>query len=93
MITAAATASQAGKASGWTSYAGLALVVFGATTVFGQLQGSFNDIWGVRTRSSKSGWTVLLLHRLVSFAMVLTIEFLLLISLVLTTILTSTLKR
>lgn len=93
IITAAAKSSQAEREGWWATCVGIVLVVAGATTVFGQLQGSLNDIWGVRTRPSKSGWIVLILHRLVSLAMVLTIGFLLLVSLVLTTLLTSTVKR
>jgi membrane protein len=88
-IMSAAQASQAEKESGWATALGAGLVIFGATTVFGQLQDSMNSIWGVRAKPSKSGWMVLLLHRLVSFAMVLTLAFLLLVSLVLTTLLTS----
>ena len=88
-VMAAAQASRGSHESPWATAIGVGLVVFGATTVFGQLQESMNSIWGVRAKPSKRGWLVLLLHRLVSFAMVLTVAFLLLVSLVLTTLLTS----
>src|SRR6185503_10477627 len=65
----------------------------GATSVFTQLQESLNDIWGVRAKREKRGLVKLLLRRLVSFAMVLTIGFLLLVSLVVTTVLTAGLAR
>ena len=91
MIKAAAKANQTEHDSVFATVVGVVLVLVGATTVFAQLQESLNDIWGVRTRPSKSGWTVLLLHRLISFGMVLTIGFLLLISLLLTTLLSSAL--
>lgn len=68
---------------------GVALLVAGATTVFGQLQGSLNEIWGVTAKPSRSGWIVMIMQRLISFAMVLTMGFLLLASLVLTTALTA----
>ena len=68
---------------------GIALLLVGATTVFGQLQDSLNDIWGVTSKPSRSGWVVMIVHRLISFAMVLTVGFLLLTSLVLTTALTA----
>lgn len=68
-------------------------MIFGATTVFAQLQDSMNSIWGVRAKPTKSGCVILLLHRLVSFAMVLTMAFLLLVSLFLTTVLTSVTGR
>src|ERR1044072_2863137 len=43
----------------WFSTAlGAVLLVIGATTVFGQLQQSLNDIWGVMTKPSRSGWIV-----------------------------------
>lgn len=93
MIMGAAKASQTASEGWWATVLGIVLMLVGATTVFGQLQGSFNEIWGVRTRPNKSGWLVLVLHRLLSLAMVLTLGFLLLISLVLTTLLTSALKR
>ena len=90
------TAAKASKAEGTNALStafGVALLLFGATTVFGQLQDSFNQIWGVRTKPSKSGWVVLILQRLLSLAMVLTIGFLLLVSLVLTTALTAVLGQ
>lgn len=68
---------------------GVVLLVLGATTVFGQLQGSLNDIWGVTAKPGRSGWIVLLMQRLISFAMVLTVGFLLLTSLILSTVLTA----
>lgn len=78
------------KDKGWASTAiGLGLLMLGATTVFGQLQGSLNDIWGVMAKPSRSGWVVMIVQRLISFAMVLTVGFLLLSSLVLTTALTA----
>jgi len=67
---------------------GVALLLVGATTVFAQLQESLNAIWGVMARPSRNGFVVLLVRRLLSFALVLTIGFLLLISLILTTVLT-----
>src|SRR6476620_7511692 len=71
---------------------GIVLLIFGATTVFGQLQDSLNDIWGVTAKPSKSGWLVMIMHRLISFAMVLVVGFLLLTSLVLTTALSAMVK-
>jgi membrane protein len=53
--------------------------------VFGQLQSGLNQIWHVRTKPGKSGWLLLIAQRLLSFAMVLTLGFLLLVSLVVST--------
>ena len=74
-----------------TASFGVLLLVIGATTVFSQLQDSLNEIWRVRPKKRQNGIVVLLVRRLVSFAMVLTIGFLLLVSLVLTTTLTTAL--
>jgi membrane protein len=74
------------EARGWVPAAvGLGVLLAGATTVFAQLQESLNEIWGVAARPSRNGFAVLLARRLLSFAMVLTIGFLLLVSMVLTT--------
>jgi membrane protein len=66
---------------------GLLILLIGATSVFGQLQDSLNEIWSVRASPRRSGLAVFFLQRLLSFGMVLTVGFLLLISLVLTTVL------
>jgi membrane protein len=71
---------------------GLGILLLGATTVFGQLQDSLNSIWGVMAKPSRKGWIVMLVQRLISFAMVLTVGFVLLVSLVLTTTLTALVK-
>src|ERR1035441_4208210 len=66
---------------------GIITILVGATGVFVQLQKSFNIIWEVKARPSKSGIWTLLKARLFSFGLVLTIAFLLLVSLVITAIL------
>jgi membrane protein len=93
MILKAAEASQTEGNSRLKTALGIALMIFGATTVFAQMQDSINKIWGVRAKPSERGWLILLIHRLISLAMVLTVGFLLLVSLVLTTMLTSVLGR
>lgn len=78
------------RGGGWFQTGlGAALLVIGATTVFGQLQQSLNEIWGVTAQPSRSGWIVMIVQRLVSFAMVLTVGFLLVASLIVTTALTA----
>lgn len=89
MIQSAVASSQP-QTKGWASTAlGVGLLILGATTVFGQLQDSLNSIWDVKAKPSRSGWIVMLITRLISFAMVLTVGFLLLISLLLTTALSA----
>jgi membrane protein len=60
---------------------GIGLVLFGATSVFAQLQTSLNTIWGVQLRPDRGVWQ-LVKDRLLSFAIVLAIGLLLLVSLV-----------
>ena len=71
----------------WVRMIGIITILVGATGVFVQLQKSFNIIWEVKAQPSKSGIWILVKARLFSFGLVLTIAFLLLISLVITSIL------
>lgn len=74
------------EAHGWLpAVIGSVVLLVGATTVFAQLQKSLNEIWGVAARPTRNGIVVLLVRRMLSFALVLTIGFLLLVSMVLTT--------
>jgi membrane protein len=92
VIQKAMEANQVNGDSVVSTIIGVVLLMVGATTVFGQLQGSLNEIWSVTAKPSRSGWAVMLIQRLVSFAMVVTIGFLLVSSLVLSTALTSLVK-
>lgn len=67
---------------------GIATILFGATGVFFQFQKSLNFIWDVKAEATAGIWNIIK-ARLLSFGLILTIAFLLLISLVITTILTS----
>lgn len=89
VVLKAMEAGAIGDKSAWSTAVGIGLLVVGATTVFGQLQESLNEIWGVTSKPSRSGWMVMIVQRLISFAMVLTVGFLLLTSLILTTALTA----
>jgi membrane protein len=71
---------------------GVVLLIVGATTVFAQMQASLNELWGVTATPNRSGWMVIIIQRLISFAMVLTVGFLLLTSLVLSTALSAVVK-
>ena len=63
--------------------AGFGAMVFGATTVFAQMQGALNAIWGVAPRPTRSGVFIYLKARLLSLTVVLAIGFVLLVSLLL----------
>jgi membrane protein len=78
-------AAQPGK--GWlATVIGIALALFGASGVFGQLQDALNTIWGVKPKPG-AGLLGFLRTRFLSFAMVGGICFLLLVSLILESIL------
>lgn len=63
---------------------GIGTLLFGATAVFVALQKSLNRLWEVKADPEKAGWKKVVRDRATSFGVVLTIGFLLLISLVLT---------
>jgi membrane protein len=63
---------------------GIAALLFGATTVFGQMQTSLNQFWGVKAKPSRSGLVVFLWNRLISLGLVIIIGFLLLVSFAIT---------
>jgi len=57
------------------------LLLVGATSVFVELKGSLDELWGIR-QSRRSSFSELMRTRLLSFGLVLVLAFLLLISLV-----------
>jgi len=63
-----------------SSIIGIATLIFGATGVFYQLQSILNRIWGVKV-APKRVWLKVIRARIFSFGMVLTMGFLLLVSL------------
>lgn len=67
----------------WGTIIGAVVLVIGATTVFGELQDALDRIWRAPARDGQSGLWSLLRSRFLSFGMVLSIGFLLLVSLVL----------
>ncbi len=81
-------ASQA-KNSLLATIIGIIIMIVGATTVFAQLQKSLNIIWEVKLDKSKNGIWSFVRIRLFSFGLIVTIAFLLLISLVISALLSS----
>lgn len=75
------------KESIWASILGTATILIGATGVFVQLQKSLNRIWQVEAKVEKSGIWTFIRVRLFSFGIIVSIGFLLLISLVVSAIL------
>src|SRR5438477_982941 len=72
-------AAQPGKGT-MATMIGIALAIFGASGVFGQLQDALNTIWGVKAKPGGGIWDFLR-ARFLSFAMVAGVCFLLLVSL------------
>lgn len=74
------------EAGNWASIIAGATLLIGATAMFVELQDALNTIWDVRAKPG-TGMRTFIRHRLLSFAMVAGVGFLLLVSLVLSTVL------
>lgn len=61
---------------------GVIILVIGATGIFGEMQDSLNKIWGLRTKTRKVWWK-LIVDRLISFSLILSLGFVLIVSLAL----------
>lgn len=59
---------------------GIITLIIGATTVFAEIQDSINTIWGIKPKP-KRGWLKIVVNRLLSFSIIITLGFLLLVSL------------
>jgi len=71
---------------------GTITLLIGATSMFAEMQDSINMIWGLKPKP-KAGWILFLKNRLLSFGVVASLGFLLLVSLVITAIVESISKR
>lgn len=71
------------------SFVGVLMLLLGATSVFGELQSALDRIWRVPADPDGFGLWGLLRTRLLSFGMILTIGFLLLVSLVVSAVLSA----
>jgi membrane protein len=81
MLISASTQQRSGILA---SIIGLVALIFGALGVFGELQSSLNTIWEVKplpVKNVRQGIVRFLFQRLLSFAMVLSIGFVLMVSL------------
>lgn len=67
---------------------GIVTLLIGATTVFAEIQDSINSIWGIKPKP-KNGIVKLLLNRLLSFSVIVSLAFLLLVSLAVTGVIES----
>lgn len=61
---------------------GLVTLIWGSTQVFAEIQDSVNQIWQLKAKPRKGrGWLKMVLNRLLSFSIVITLGFLMLVSL------------
>ncbi|RYY61668.1 MAG: YihY/virulence factor BrkB family protein [Chitinophagaceae bacterium] len=69
--------------SGFATVVGLITLIIGATSIFGEVQDSINQIWRLKAKPFKGkGWFKLIINRLLSFSIIVTLGFLLLVSLI-----------
>jgi membrane protein len=72
--------AQVSNKSGVAAAMGVGTLLIGATGVFAEIQDSINYIWSIKSKPKK-GWLQYLKNRLLSFSIILTLGFLLLVSL------------
>ncbi|HEX8356233.1 MAG TPA: YihY/virulence factor BrkB family protein [Segetibacter sp.] len=74
-----AKASLAGKSKIAAIVGGITLII-GATGVFAEIQDSINQVWGLKPKP-KRGWLKMIQNRFLSFSVIISLGFLLLVSL------------
>lgn len=75
-----------------TAIIGFVTLIIGATTVFAEIQDSINTIWKLKVKTEK-GWWLMLKSRLLSFSLVVSMGFLLLVSLLINTLVEGLMDR
>lgn len=76
------------KNTQFASAIGVITLVIGATGIFGEIQDSLNKIWGLKIKPKRGLWKFVL-NRLLSFSLVLSLGFVLVVSLILNAIILS----
>ena len=66
----------------FASTVSLVVLLIGATGIFGEVQDSLNMIWGLRIKTRKTWWK-LILNRIMSFSIIVSIGFIMMVSLLL----------
>lgn len=64
---------------------GVVVLIIGATGIFGEMQDSLNKIWGLRIKATRAWWMIII-DRLVSFSLIISLGFVLLVSLILSAV-------
>ena len=58
------------------------ILIMGATGIFSEIQDSINQIWGLKSKP-KRGWLKMIMNRLISFSLIVSLGFILMVSLLL----------
>lgn len=69
------------KSSYFATIVGIVTLLFGATSVFYEIQDSINYIWKLKSKPKGTGFLKMIINRLLSFSLVISLGFLLLVSL------------
>jgi membrane protein len=77
-------ASISGKGT-FAAIIGIIVLLFGSTAIFAEIQDSINSIWRLKAKPKK-GWWKIIRNRFLSFSVVVSLGFLLLVSLAVSTI-------
>lgn len=71
----------------WAKVLGIITLILSVTAIFGEIQDSINTIWGLKTKQ-KAGMIKMLINRLLSFSVLISLGFILMVSLVLNVMIT-----
>jgi membrane protein len=74
------------RGNAFASGASIVALIIGATGVFGEIQDSINFIWGLKLKP-KRGFIKILINRLLSFSIIVSLSFILMVSLMVNTVL------
>ena len=88
MIKNVATSNQ----GNFAAVIGFITLFIGATGVFAEIQDSINDIWGLKPKPKKS-WLKMLTNRLLSFSVIVSLGFILLVSLIVNGVIETLMER
>ncbi len=69
------------QSSYFATVVGIITLLFGATSVFSEIQDSINHIWKLKAKPKGTGFLKMVVNRLLSFSLVISLGFLLLVSL------------
>src|SRR5262245_51775392 len=93
LIATVASDERRTRAGSFAALGGAVALALGATAVFAQLQDGLNVIWDVKASPRKRGLWPIVRKRLLSLAMVVSLGFLLLVSLIMSALLTALTER